>query len=163
MRFVLLKVIIMVYFFSSCKRKEVQFIRFNNPKLEKIINNYIEIIEKRNKLPQDLVIDVNFKKNNDTIIVTLVDTYPDLRYEKYNAHTLIKRYSIFLMGDTNKSLYEASNFKTPPQSLLKSQEEMFDKNNPPSFYEPVQWIFYFVKDSIVGYQPKAEIDRAEVF
>lgn len=137
----------------SCTEKKRQFVKIKNSSLNAIVYDYIGEVEKRSKLIKDSVIDINLKQLNDTTVVVLVDTYPDLRYEKYNAHTVIKNYTIIFTGETPKGYLEVTGFDKLPDKLAKSQENMFNENNPPTFYEPMKWTFYFVKDSVISYDP----------
>ncbi len=141
----------------SCdhSNKKIEHQVYISPKVEKIIGRYIASLPLLNS---DSSITINLLSKNDSVILSIANSIPDLSVSTFRGLKKIKNYTIYFMGDNLENFYIIKQKTDVPKDILDKNINFNNIQNLPSSKDPEQWIFYFRNDSIIGmFPPKAQV------
>lgn len=147
-----------IFFILSCtqnKKENLEVITVNAT-LESIINAYIQSLPLNSG---DSVLTLSIRSKKDSVILSIANSYPDLNMAKLHALKSFNKYTVCFVGEENPRFYTVTGKVKAPASILKKSADMFAVSNRPPSSDPLQWLFYFKDNSIIGMYPKEEIEK----
>jgi hypothetical protein len=124
--------------------------------IKQIIESFIQSTKESTSIR---VITVELKNHSDTSIVSIANSYPDLRKIKFIGSDTLSGYRVYFVGETNSNIYQIPQTEKIPEEVLEVNRRLIDKNSPPPNFDPQQWILYFKDSSLIGFTPQEQIDK----
>lgn len=131
-------------------------VNITNPILDTIISGFRKSL-KANNIEEQKNITVGFTRKQDTVILSIGNSDPDLRISKYIGYISIEDTIISFVGDYNEKFYVCQKVGQIPKEIVEKNRKMFSPDSPPTFYDPILWQFKFKNDSLVDCYPIEEI------
>lgn len=131
----------------SCKSID-QEKEFEIPDLQVYINTFVDSKRCFNKPANFLVI--NLASKNDTTQLEIVDTYPNIKAEKFRFDTVLHGSRVIFTGEKIKGFSKKTPHSDFPPDIVRTLE-----TNPDLLYEEfTTWVYLFKKGRLV-YQERS--------
>ena len=142
----------------SCNQQQTKGsnVEYKNGQIKRMIEGFIQSTKASTPTK---VITVDLKNQSDTSVVSIANSYPDLRSVKFIVSDTLSGCKIYFVGETNNDIYQIQQAEKVPEEVAEVNKRLLDKNSPPPAFDPQQWTFYFKDSLLIEFTPKEEIDK----
>lgn len=146
-----LKCLFLLIWLISCDPAKVNKesdVTITNQTLQKVLKEYIQVLSQKKEVAK--VVTIDFRRNNDSIRVALINSYPDLNLTTLNAAMNQDDFQICFTG-----FYPMNDFyqvKSPNKEAkeILANIAAFQKNQRASFSEPLFWGLQFYNNNLIN-------------
>jgi hypothetical protein len=106
---------------------------------------------KEQKISDEIFV-ANLDKVRDTVRLTILNSYPNVRTTSFNLDTNMFGNRTIFTGEKIKGFSRNTLQSFPPDIVKKDIDEFASTS------DFLEWVFYFKNGQIIGYYPKDQID-----
>ncbi len=85
----------------------------------------------------DSIITVSIRSKNDSVVLSIANSYPDLHIAKFQALKSFDKYAVCFVGDENEKFYTVTGKMETPKLITEKSDNLYEVGNRPPSGDPL--------------------------